>query len=194
MKIIVVSVPGGGKSTILERVKMKLPQVKIIVAGDIFLKIARKKYGIKNRDDLRKKLTLDQQKEIQEIVANKISKIKGKIVLINTHVTLKTPYGYFFALSEKTMKIIKPDLIVLLEFNPTDVLKRRLVDKKRKRDIESLEAIEEHQTINRNTALDVASESECPVKIINLRFKEKKPFDQVKKGAQEIIKVIKAME
>jgi len=194
MKIIVVSVPGGGKSTILNVVKKKLPKVKIVTAGDIYLKVAGRKYGIKNRDELRKKLTLDQQREVQEIVAKKISKIRGKIILINTHVTIKTPYGYFHALSEKTMKIMKPNMIILLEFNPKDILKRRMADKKRKRDIESLEAIEEHQIINRNTALDVASETECPVKIINLRFKEKKPFEQVKKGAQEIVKLIKAMK
>jgi adenylate kinase len=194
MKIIVTSVPGGGKSTVLNFVREKLPEVKIVTAGDLYLQEASKKYGITDRDRLRKKLTIEQQREIQENVARKISKIKAKILLINTHVTIKTPYGYFHALSEKTMRIMKPDMIVLLEFNPEDILKRRVADKKRKRDIESLEAIEEHQIINRNTALDVASETECPVKIIDLRFKEKKPFEQARKGAEEIIKLVKWME
>lgn len=194
MKIIVTSVPGGGKSTVLNFVREKLPEVKIVTAGDLYLQEASKKYGITDRDRLRKKLTIEQQREIQENVARKISKIKAKILLINTHVTIKTPYGYFHALSEKTMRIMKPDMIVLLEFNPEDILKRRVADKKRKRDIESLEAIEEHQIINRNTALDVASETECPVKIIDLRFKEKKPFEQARKGAEEIIKLVKGME
>jgi adenylate kinase len=193
MKIIVVSVPGGGKSTVLEYVKKKIPEVKIVTAGDIFLKIASKKYGIKDRDELRKKLTLEQQKEIQEKVARRIAKMKGKILLINTHVTIKTPYGYFHALSEKTMKIMKPDMIILLEFDPKDVLKRRIADKSRKRDIESLQEIEEHQMINRNVAFDVASQFECPVKVVNLRFKEKMPFEQAIKGAKEIIKMIRLM-
>jgi len=191
MKVIIVSVPGGGKSTVLKFVKKKLPKAKIITAGDLFLEIARKKYGITNRDDLRKKLTIEQQRKIQEKVAEKISKMKAKILLVNTHVTIKTPYGFFSTLSEKTMRIMKPDLIVLLEFRPEDILARRLADKERKRDIESLEAIEEHQTINRNSAFDVATDTECPVKIIDLRFKEKKPFEQPKKGAEEIVKLIK---
>jgi adenylate kinase len=191
MKIIVVSVPGGGKSTVLKYVKKKIPEAKIVTAGDIFLEIASKKYGIKDRDELRKKLTLEQQREIQEKVARKIAKMKEKILLINTHVTIKTPYGYFHALSEKTMKIMKPDMIILLEFDPKDVLKRRLSDKTRKRDIESLQAIEEHQMINRNVAFDVASQFECPVKIIDLRFKEKMPFEQAIRGAREIIKMIR---
>jgi len=193
MKIIVVSVPGGGKSTVLEYVKKKIPEAKIVTAGDIFLEIASKKYGIKDRDELRKKLTLEQQKEIQEKVARRIAKMKEKILLINTHVTIKTPYGYFHALSEKTMKIMKPDMIILLEFDPKDVLKRRIADKSRKRDIESLQEIEEHQMINRNVAFDVASQFECPVKVVNLRFKEKMPFEQAIKGAKEIIKMIRLM-
>jgi len=193
MKIIVVSVPGGGKSTVLEYVKKKIPEAKIVTAGDIFLEIASKKYGIKDRDELRKKLSLEQQREIQEKVARRIARMRGKILLINTHVTIKTPYGYFHALSEKTMKIMKPDMIILLEFDPKDVLKRRIADKSRKRDVESLEKIEEHQMINRNVAFDVASQFECPVKIIDLRFKEKMPFEQAIKGAKEIVKMIRLM-
>ncbi|MEM5853138.1 MAG: adenylate kinase [Candidatus Aenigmatarchaeota archaeon] len=194
MKILVTAVPGGGKSTVLEYVKKKLPEVKVVTAGDIFLEIASRVYGIKNRDDLRKKLTIEQQRIIQENVARRIAKIKAKILLVNTHITIKTPYGYFHALSERTMRIMKPDLIILLEFNPRDVLKRRILDKSRKRDLESLDAIEEHQIVNRNVAFDVASQFECPVKIINLRFKEKKPFEQAIKGAKEIIKLIEVMK
>lgn len=194
MKILVISVPGGGKSTVLKFVKEKLPEAKIVTAGDLFLEIASEKYGIKDRDELRKKLTIEQQREIQELVAEKISKINEGIVLINTHATIKTPFGYFHALSEKTMRIMKPNAIVLLEFDPKDILERRLNDKTRKRDIESLEEIEEHQSINRQIAIDVASDFECPVKVINLRFKEKRLFEQAEKGAEEIIKLIEALK
>ncbi|MEM5869751.1 MAG: adenylate kinase [Candidatus Aenigmatarchaeota archaeon] len=194
MKILVTAVPGGGKSTVLEYVKKMLPKAKIVTAGDLYLEIASKKYGIRDRDELRKKLTLEQQREIQEKVAKKIGKMKDKVLFINTHVTIKTPYGYFHALSEKTMKLMKPDMIILLEFDPKDVLKRRIKDKNRKRDIETLQEIEEHQTVNRTVALDVASVFECPVKIIDLRFKEKKPFEQAIKGAEEIVKLVGLMK
>ncbi|MEM5773163.1 MAG: adenylate kinase [Candidatus Aenigmatarchaeota archaeon] len=194
MKILVVAVPGGGKSTVLEYVKKMLPKAKVVTAGDLFLEIASKKYGITDRDELRKKLTLEQQREIQEKVAKKIAKMKDKILFINTHVTIKTPYGYFHALSEKTMKIMKPDMIVLLEFDPRDILQRRMKDKSRKRDIESLQEIEEHQMINRTVVFDVASPFECPIKIIDLRFKEKMPFEQAIRGAKEIVKLVRLMK
>jgi adenylate kinase len=193
MKIIVVSVPGGGKSTVLKFVKKKMPKAKIITYGDLFLREAKKKYGITDRDELRKKLTLEQQDELQYVVADKISRMRARILFINTHILIKTPFGYFQALSEKRMKIINPDMIVILEFNPEDILERRIADKKRKRDIESLEDIEKHQIDNRKAAFDVAKSTNCPVKIINLRFKEKKSFDQARKGAEEIIKLVKAI-
>jgi len=191
MKIIVASVPGGGKSTVLKFVKRMLPRARIVTYGNIFLKVARKKFGIKNRDELRKKLTIGQQDEIQTIVAEKISKMRAKILFINTHIMVKTPYGYFQALTKERLEIMKIDIVVILEFNPKDVLERRLVDKKRKRDIESLEKIEEHQKVNRKTALEVTKGTNCQVKIINLRFKEKKPFDQARKGAEEIVELVR---
>ena len=193
MRILVTSVPGGGKSTVLNYVKKMLPKARILTTGDMYFQIARKKFGVKNRDNLRKQLTLVQHMYVQKKVAEKVSKVKAKTLFINTHITVKTPFGYYPATTETTMKIMKPDMIVILEFNPKDVLKRRLTAKNRNRDIERLDAIEEHQNINRNSALDIASDTECPVKIINLRFKEKRPFDQVRKGAEEIIKLIKVI-
>jgi len=193
MKIIIVSVPGGGKSTVLKFVKKKLPRAKFVTAGDIYFKIVGKKYGIKDRDEMRKKLTIEQQKEIQVMVAEKISKIRAKILFINTHIMVKTPRGYFQALSIKTMGIMKPDAIAIIESNPKDVLERRMTDKTRKRDIESLWAIEEHQRINRKVAFELTKNTNCRVKIINLRFREKKQFDQARKGADEIVKLIEAM-
>jgi hypothetical protein len=39
----------------------------------------------------------------------------------------------------------------------------------------------------------VTSQFECPVKIVDLRFKEKVPFEQAIKGAKEITKMIRLM-
>lgn len=91
MKILVISVPGGGKSTVLKFVKRKLPKAKIVTTGDVYFQIAKRKYGIKDRDDLRKKLTVDQHRVVQEKAAEKISKMKAKLLLINTHITIKNP-------------------------------------------------------------------------------------------------------
>ena len=192
MEIIISAVPGAGKTTILEYIKKKMPKVMIVNEGDLIFEIAKKKLGIKNRDEMRKKLTIEQQRKIQENVAKKISKMKSKIILIDTHLSVKTPSGYFPGLSEKVTSIIKPEVIVILEFNPKDVIERRRKDSKRKRDMETEKEIEEHQKANREFAFAAATEAEgATVEIINLRYRQKKLFEHTIKAGNEIVSIIK---
>jgi len=191
MKVIVASVPGAGKTTILRYVQKKIPEVKIVHEGDLILEIARKEFGIKERDELREKLTIDQQRYVQGVVAEKISKVEDKLVFIDTHLAIKTPQGFFPSLSEKVVDIIKPDLIIFLEFLPEDVIERRMKDPTRHRDVETEEQIDDHQKVSKEFAFAVATHAECPVEIVNLRYKEKEPFEHAIKGSEEIIRLIK---
>lgn len=207
MRIVVTSVPGAGKSTILQLVKKKVPEVKIVNVGDIMFEIAKKKFKLKDRDEIRKKLSIKDWRYVQELAAKKIGKIKSKMLIIDTHVALKSPHGYFPGLPDHIAKLINPDKLILLEFNPSDVLIRRKKDLKLKkpepteigtiripraeRDIETEEEIEQHQKVNREYAYIIGNVANCAVKIINLRFKEKKPYEQAYKGAEEIIKELK---
>ncbi len=191
MKVIVASVPGAGKTTILKFVKEKLPYAKIVHAGDLFFEIAKKKLKIKNRDEMRQKLSLKQQKNLQDEVMKKISKMKGKILFIDTHLSIKTPHGYFPAQSEKSMHWLKPDMIIVLEFRPEDVIERRKLDTSRQRDVETTEEISEHQKINRELAIAAAEEAESSISIIDLTYLQKKPFEHAMKAADEIVKLVK---
>ncbi|MEM5802258.1 MAG: adenylate kinase [Candidatus Aenigmatarchaeota archaeon] len=191
MKIIVASVPGAGKTTILKFVKKKLSEAKIVNMGDLILKISKNEFGIKDRDELRKKLTLEQQKYVQEVAAKKIAQMKAKYLFIDTHISIKTPHGYFPGLSEKTIHILKPDLIIVLEFPAKDIFERRLKDKKRKRDIESLEDIEEHQKVNREFALSAATHVQSAVEIISFKKQQKKPLEHAKIAAEKIVKIVR---
>lgn len=58
MKIVLVALAGSGKTTIMNYVRQKLPDVKIVNYGDIMLEIAKKKFGIEHRDEMRKKYRL----------------------------------------------------------------------------------------------------------------------------------------
>ncbi len=192
MKIVVASVPGAGKSTVLKLVKKKIPSAKVVNVGDIIFEYAKKKYKIKNRDEMREKLSIEEQHRLQEVSAEKISKMKSKVILVDTHVSIETPHGYFPGLSEKTIHTMKPDTIVVLESRPEDVAERRKLDKSRKRDVETIQQIEEHQMANREFAFAAASHVEASVEIIDLRYRQKKPFEHAKKAANEIIKLIKS--
>ena len=190
MKIVISAVPGSGKTTVMKAVAKKVPSAKIVNVGDLIFGIAKKKLKIKNRDEMRKTLTIEQERKFQEIVAKKIAKMRNKIVLVDTHASIKTPHGYFPGLSETTMHAMKPDIIVLLEYRPKDVLQRRK-DPTRKRDQETEKEIGEHQKYNREFAFAAAGHADAAVEIIDLRYRQKKPFDHVKKAASDILKLIK---
>ena len=194
MKIIVAAIPGSGKTTVLQYVKKKIPNVKIVSEGDLVFALAARKFKIKNRDELRKKLSLPQQRLIQATVAKKIGLMKDRILLIDSHFSIKTPEGYLPGLPESSMRAINPDVIVLLEFHPVDILKRRKRDKNRKRDMETIREIHEHQKINHEFVIAAAAQVQAAVEIIEFRRKQIIPYSHAWFAARKIVKIIKKMK
>lgn len=187
MRLVLVGVPGSGKSTIIKEIKKTL-DIPVIDAGSFVLE-ASKKYGVKTRDEIRSKLSPEQFRKVQEEAASKVSKIKGDMI-IDTHLTIKTPVGYFPGLPDNVVKKLKPDIFVLLEFDPSDILGRREADSTRKRDVESIRLIEMQQNFNRYFAASSASACNAYIKVVDLREKQKKPFEHVKAAADEVIKAL----
>lgn len=194
MKLIVTAVPGSGKTTILDYVKRKIPAAKIVHEGDMVFELAVKRFKLKNRDEIRKKLSITQQRLLQSIVAKKMAAMKDRILLIDSHLSIKTPEGYLPGLPEKAIHEIKPDVIILLEFNPKDIRKRRMKDKSRHRDVESVEEISEQQKINREFAFAAAMYVQAAVEIISFTHKQLIPYSDAWRAARKITKIIKNME
>ncbi len=196
MKVVLVAVPGAGKTTIIQLLKRKKPDIKVVNYGDYMFKIARDKYGIKDRDQIRTKLSLDEYRQVQLEAAKEIGKLKGDIV-IDTHLAIKTKKGYYPGLPNDVAQELKPDVIVILEFNPKDVIERRLKDMKIDkpvmteigtirvprpgRDLETEEEIDLHQEINRIFGVVVSNQTKATLKIINLRnIVQKEPYEHSK--------------
>lgn len=194
MKVVVAALPGSGKTTIMEMVKKKMPSVRVVNVGSMIRELAEKEIKLKDRDQLRKILTLEQQRRFQEIVAKKIAKMRDRNILIDTHTSVKTPSGFFPGLSEKTAHIIKPDAIVILEYRPQDIIARRKKDPTRRRDDDSAEMLEAHQESTRHFAFEAAEHVEAYVKIVDLTYPQKKKFDHTRKAASEIVKLFKRKE
>lgn len=206
MKIVLLAVPGAGKSSTIQMVQKEIPNVKKIVYGDYMFEVARKKHGIEDRDDMKKKLSIEDQTKLQEEAAEEIARVPGNII-VDTHGSIKTPLGYWPGLPTNIITRLRPDAIVLLDFNPEAIVKRREKDLKIKkpevtsagtireprpaRYVESTEEVELQQQLNRSFAVAAANQIGCPIKVVNLRYKEKEEFDHAKKAAQEIIKMIK---
>ncbi|PIN82994.1 hypothetical protein COV61_04405 [Candidatus Micrarchaeota archaeon CG11_big_fil_rev_8_21_14_0_20_47_5] len=88
--IIVLGLPGSGKSTVLSLLQDK--SCKRLNYGSLMFEIAQKEFGISSRDEIRK-LTAEKQKKVQAKVGEMLANEKGK-VLLDTHCSVSTPSGY----------------------------------------------------------------------------------------------------
>jgi len=206
MKVIIVAVPGLGKSTIMELVQKEIPDVKTVVYGDLMFELAKLEDGVKDRDQLRTAFSMERQMRLQERAAKKIGKMTGT-VLVDTHASIKTTYGYWPGLPAKVIRNIDPSFIVLIEVDPKQIYEQRKADKKLKRskvtkvgtvrkprplrEAETPETIELQQQLNRTFAISAAYEIGCPLTVIDLRFPEKEKFEHSKTAAAEIVKLLK---
>ncbi len=183
VRVVLVAPPGAGKSTTLQLLKKIVPSIKVANFGDYMFKIAKEKYGIEHRDEMRRKLSLDDYRKIQIEAAREISKIEGDVI-IDTHAAVKMPTGYYPGLPLDVVKELNPDAIVLLEFDADVILERRLKDlllsgevstelgtvrQQRVREIESEEEIELHQQVSRYFAAAAAMVTATPLYIISFR-------------------------
>src|SRR3989338_2036426 len=120
MRIIVVGLKGSGKTTALKRVVKKRPDIKVLNAGDYFEKVF-KKHGF-GRDTgqlgVSKKEYTKYHKEIFKEMARDLKKHKNAI--IDTHLFIHKPEGYYPGLPLPILKLIEPDVIVILDYPAKD--------------------------------------------------------------------------
>ncbi len=165
MRIIVAGVPGAGKTSIMEEVSKRV-NYKIVNYGDVMFEMALERKLVTHRDSMRK-LPIEIQKELQREAAKKIGAMEN--VIIDTHLTIKTPSGYFPGLPKWVLEEIEPNLIVIVEAEPHEIMRRRKKDNTRKRDYESYEEIEEHLKANRYAGFACSILTGAPVLILQNR-------------------------
>ena len=151
--IIVTGIPGVGKTTVMETAakQRKLP---VVVYGTVMFEVARRRKLVKSRDEMRK-LAPAMQKEIQRDAAVAIAAMGD--VIVDTHCSIKTPAGYLPGLPAWVLEALQPSALVLVEADAAEILRRRQADATRNRDADTLEAIVEHQEVNRRFAAACAT-------------------------------------
>jgi adenylate kinase len=163
--IIVMGLPGAGKTTVLTEAVKKHPDYKVLNYGTMMLDIAKQKFGIKDRDEIRK-LTADQQKEVQAEVGRKLSVENGKSIL-DTHCSILNPAKGFYlpGLPFELLKNLKVDMLVLVTGDVDEIAKRRANDPTRTRAVDPKE-IFDHDQHNRMLLASYSALSGAPCKII----------------------------
>ena len=165
MRVIVAGVPGAGKTSIMKEVSKRV-NYKIVNYGDVMLQMALAKKLVNHRDEMRK-LPIRIQRELQRDAAKKIGAMDD--VIVDTHLIIKTPSGYFPGLPKWVLEEINPDLIVIIEAEPNEIMRRRKSDTSRKRDYETYEEIEEHIQANRYAGFACSVITGAPIMILQNR-------------------------
>lgn len=185
-KVIVVGIPGVGKTTlvskIVELLKSKQKSVSVHSFGTVMFEEAQKN-GIKDRDELRK-LTMEQQQNLQKIAAEKLSRLGDDLVIIDTHAFISTNAGFYPGLPNHVLQIIKPSNFISVSARPEEIYNRRMKDTTRNRDQVSLESIKKELSVQEAMLSSCSVLSGSPMKtILNAEGK-------VDEAAQAVIEAI----
>ncbi|MBU0497499.1 MAG: adenylate kinase [Candidatus Thermoplasmatota archaeon] len=179
--IVVTGIPGVGKTTVMKRAAEGI-KIDFVTFGTVMIDIAQKRNMVNNRDEMRK-LTLEQQRDLQIRSAEEVAKMGN--VILDTHCTIKTPQGYMPGLPEWVIKRLNPTSIVIVEASPEEIYNRRAKDTTRNRDPDTIEQINEHQQINRATAMAYATLTGATVKIV---FNHDNAIDDAVAQATPVVK------
>jgi adenylate kinase len=149
-RAIIVGIPGVGKTTLITRAAEMLNQKRkttVVIFGTIMFEEA-KKMGLKNRDEMRK-MSVEDQRRLQDLAAQRITEMKDDIVIIDTHLFINTDEGYYPGLPMRLLNIMKPTNMVMVAADPSEIAERRKSDQTRQRDIASAENIQKELDISR---------------------------------------------
>jgi len=192
---IIVGVPGVGKSTVIDlSVKIlsnKGLKVVVLNYGDYMFKRLSLIGAVKSRDEIRSlpiRIQIENQAEAARMmIRNASEELLGSkgLLIVDTHLLIKTPSGYWPGLPLHVAQELKPDAIILIEASPEEILARQTRDKTRvRKDYADPAIIEEMMRMNRIEALVVASFTGATVSIIYNKEGE------AEKAAQELTSIL----
>ena len=181
-KIVIVGIPGVGKTTVVNKIAEKLNQqnksVSVHSFGTVMFEEA-KKSGVQSRDELRK-LNVEQQKNLQKKAAETIADSKEDVIIIDTHAFISTKEGFYPGLPNYLIQILKPTHFIAISAKPQEIYNRRTNDDTRNRDIVSIGSIEKELDVQDAMLSSCSVLSGSPMKVIlNDEGKVEKTADTV---------------
>jgi len=188
--IVVTGIPGTGKTTVCNEIAKLANQigrkVEVINYGTVMVELSHKSGKSLHRDELRKSglaLQRNLQAEAAKIISEKAARAEGDVI-VDTHMSIKTVDGYWAGLPSHVLQLLNPDMFVLVEAEPHEVLSRRLKDITRRRDKALEGEITEEILFSRFMATACAVLTGASVKIV------KNPAGKQVEAAKEVLKLL----
>jgi len=188
--IVVTGIPGTGKTTVCNELAKLAKQigrkVEVINYGTVMVELSSKSGKSLHRDELRKSGLAFQrnlQAEAARIISKKATEVEGDFI-IDTHMSIKTVDGYWAGLPSHVLQLLNPDMLILVEAEPREVLSRRLKDITRKRDKALEGEVAEEILFSRLMAAACAVLTGASVKTV------KNPAGKQVEAAKEVLKLL----
>lgn len=195
--IVVLGVPGVGKTTVLNNLVRLASEknIKVVIKnmGDYMLKEALSREFVKSRDEIRY-LKIRQQLELQLLAVKSIVQDAYRelpedgVLIVDTHAVIKTKYGYWTGIPKPLVEELRPDALIIIEADVNEILSRQLRDKSRYRsDFAKAEVISELMELTRRNAFTAALFASSLVKVVMNRE------GKAEEAAKEILEVIEGL-
>jgi adenylate kinase len=195
---IVVGIPGVGKTTLIDLstkiLREKGYKTVVLNYGDYMLKRLVSIGAVRDRDEIRRqpiRIQVENQAEAARMMIKSASEellgSKG-VLIVDTHLLIRTPTGYWPGIPLHVAQELKPDTIIVIEASPEEILSRQARDPSRRRgDYADPKIIEEMARMNRMEALVVASFTGATVNIIYNKERE------AESAAKEIARLLESL-
>ena len=167
--VILTGVPASGGTTVtkkaIEVLEGRGQQFTMVTYSDVMLEEASRRGWANSRDDIRK-LDPSEQRDLQKMAARAISEMATMALVVDTHATVRTPRGYLPGLPTRVLDELRPELIIVVESSPGEIIRRRNADKSRQRDAQDAMAVQQHQDVNKAICMAYAAYTGATVKIV----------------------------
>jgi len=185
-RVIVVGIPGVGKTSLIKKlaelIKGHNTSVNVTNFGTIMFEVA-KENGLQNRDELRK-LPISEQRKLQKNTAEKLSKIKDDVIIIDTHAFIRTSEGFNPGLPYHVLQIIEPTHFIIVTAKTEEIYNRRMKDETRNRDKVTI------TTIKKELDIQSAMMSACSILSGSPLTQVQNNEGKLEEAANKIIKAI----
>jgi adenylate kinase len=181
LRVIVVGIPGVGKTTVVDGVVSKFKGSKLVNFGTLMFEAAKSLRWVKNRDEMRK-MTVERQRRLQKLAATKISRMQARAIVVDTHLFIRTEEGFWPGLPFEAVRAMKPTHLVLVEAAPADIARRRSADSSRYRDAVTIDGLAEELQLARGFIIVTSTITGAPMMIVTNA--EGKQGEAVKKVAR----------
>jgi adenylate kinase len=185
--VVVVGIPGVGKSTVIDKMVQALKArnipAQVVNYGTVMLERASKEYGVNSRDSIRK-LPVEAQRKIQVKAATAISMMRNGFIIVDTHLFISTPEGFWPGMPIDVLQALRPTHIVLVTASPEEIIERRKKDTSRIRENVQRESVELELEAAKSLLFASSLICACPVLVVH------NEENKVEETAQSILNAI----